>query len=111
MNKIKPKALVPVPLAGAVRSEPLNVRFTSKPVTSTVLKHRTIMILEDEADYIREFERAVGALGSHFKICVWRDAPTMQADGARPGFDQFALYDPEFRQWHFVQADEIVRPA
>jgi hypothetical protein len=42
---------------------------------------------------------------------AWRDAPTMQADGARPGFDQFALYDPEFRQWHFVQADEIVRPA
>lgn len=42
---------------------------------------------------------------------AWRDAPTMEADGAKPGFDQFALYDPEFRQWHFVQADEVIAPT
>lgn len=37
------------------------------------------MILEDDADRVREFERAVGTLGSHFKLCLWRDAPTMKA--------------------------------
>jgi hypothetical protein len=42
---------------------------------------------------------------------AWRDAPTTEADSAKPGFDQFALYDPEFRQWHFVQADEVIAPA
>jgi hypothetical protein len=39
---------------------------------------------------------------------AWRDAPTMEADDAKPGFDQFALFAPEFRQWHFVPAIEIM---
>jgi hypothetical protein len=42
---------------------------------------------------------------------AWRDAPTMETARAKPGFDQFALYDPEFRQWHFVQADEVIASA
>ncbi|MEW9584922.1 hypothetical protein [Paraburkholderia sp. DGU8] len=39
---------------------------------------------------------------------AWRDVPTIDADGVEPGFDQFALYDPEFRQWHFVEAEAVI---
>lgn len=79
MNKIKPKIFVPVPVTGSVKREPAPVRFNNEPGCSTVLKNRTIMILEDNEERIREFERAVGALGSQFKLRLWRDAPTMKA--------------------------------
>jgi len=32
-----------------------------------------------------------------------RDMPVMQQDGT--SYDQYALFDPEFRQWHFVPRD------
>ena len=41
------------------------------------MKNRTIMILEDNEDRIRAFERAVG---SDFRLRLWRDAPTMIAE-------------------------------
>lgn len=42
---------------------------------------------------------------------AWAQAPVMEADGAIPDFDQFALFDPEFRQWHFVPAHELMSDA
>jgi len=44
------------------------------------MKRRTIMILEDNADRIREFEAAVATLGPGFRLRLWHDAPTMVAE-------------------------------
>jgi hypothetical protein len=42
---------------------------------------------------------------------AWAQAPVMEVDDAAPDFDQFALFDPEFRQWHFVPALELMDDA
>jgi len=42
---------------------------------------------------------------------AWAQALVMDADDAGPDFDQFALFDPEFRQWHFVPAHELTDDA
>jgi hypothetical protein len=65
MNKIKPKAL--------------DLRFNEPLAHATVLNNYTVMVLEDNEDLARKFERAVAALGSQFKLRLWRDAPTMKA--------------------------------
>ena len=38
---------------------------------------RIILILEDDEERVRGFERAVASLGQDFGVRVWRDAPTM----------------------------------
>ena len=38
---------------------------------------------------------------------AWREVPVMQVDHADPDFDQFAVFDPEFQQWHFVPVLEV----
>jgi hypothetical protein len=42
---------------------------------------------------------------------AWAQAPVMEVDDAAPDFDQFALFDPEFGQWHFVPALELMDDA
>ncbi|MBU6400781.1 MAG: hypothetical protein KGS61_10710 [Verrucomicrobia bacterium] len=39
-----------------------------------------VVILEDNADRIRDFEVAVAALGPDLRLRVWHDAPTMVAE-------------------------------
>ncbi|WP_233271780.1 hypothetical protein [Paraburkholderia acidiphila] len=39
---------------------------------------------------------------------AWRHTPVVEIDGADPDFDQFAVYDPEFRQWHVVSANQVM---
>lgn len=41
------------------------------------MEGRTIMILEDNEDRIRDFETAVASLGSAFKLRLWHDAPNI----------------------------------
>jgi hypothetical protein len=38
---------------------------------------KTVLIFEDNAKRIADFERTVPALGEHFALKVWRDAPSM----------------------------------
>ena len=38
------------------------------------------MILEDNAERIRDFESAMASLGSDFQLRLWHDAPTMVAE-------------------------------
>lgn len=33
---------------------------------------------------------------------AWRSVQVVESDGSDPDFEQLAIYDPEFRQWHFV---------
>ncbi|HTV61713.1 MAG TPA: hypothetical protein VMH30_04005 [Verrucomicrobiae bacterium] len=77
MNKIKPKALTP--LTPCEINKTVNAPFSEPLAHATVLKNRTVMVLEDNEDLVRKFERAVAALGSQFKLRLWRDAPTMKA--------------------------------
>jgi hypothetical protein len=44
------------------------------------LHGRTIIILEDNEERIRQFALAVSALGPKFQLRLWRDAPTMIAE-------------------------------
>lgn len=39
---------------------------------------------------------------------AWGNIATCQAEGADPDFDQFAVFDPEFGQWHFVPVLEVM---
>ncbi|MBB5408625.1 hypothetical protein HDG34_002562 [Paraburkholderia sp. HC6.4b] len=39
---------------------------------------------------------------------AWQSVPVMDSDGPEPDFDQFAVYDPEARQWHFVSALDVM---
>ncbi len=41
---------------------------------------RTILILEDDAERVRGFERAVASLGQSFGLRIWSDAPSMIAE-------------------------------
>lgn len=44
------------------------------------MQRRTVILLEDNADRIRDFEAAVASLGPEFRLRVWHDAPTMVAE-------------------------------
>lgn len=46
----------------------------------TILRVKTILILEDDADRIRSFNLATASLGEAFRCKIWRDAPTMMAE-------------------------------
>lgn len=41
---------------------------------------QTILILEDNDERIAAFQKTVGALGNHFELKIWRDAPSMIAE-------------------------------
>lgn len=41
---------------------------------------RTVIILEDNDERIRDFESAVASFGAEFRLRVWQDAPTMIAE-------------------------------
>ncbi len=45
--------------------------------TTGANQRRTIIILEDNADRIRDFRTAVVLLGSEYRLQLWWDAPTM----------------------------------
>ncbi len=44
------------------------------------MHERTILMLEDGEDRVRDFQSAVASLGQDFKLGIWRDAPTMIAE-------------------------------
>ena len=46
----------------------------------SAMRHRTILILEDDDDRVRGFQSAVASLGWEFGVRIWRDAPTMIAE-------------------------------
>ncbi len=45
------------------------------------MHERTILMLEDDEDRVRGFQSAVASLGQDFRLRIWRDAPTMIAEG------------------------------
>jgi hypothetical protein len=42
---------------------------------------------------------------------AWAQVPVMEVDDVASDFDQLAVFDPEFRQWHFVPARELMDDA
>jgi FixJ family two-component response regulator len=44
------------------------------------MHQRTILILEDDDDRVRGFQKALASLGRDFCVRIWRDAPTMIAE-------------------------------
>jgi hypothetical protein len=43
-------------------------------------RHRTIILLEDNPERVRQFETAVAQLGAGYRLRVWRDAERMMAE-------------------------------